>query len=340
MIVSDNHSKEFEDHNLSSPRSEDLSFNVTTTQDDQVNDMKVIKLIHESRFPIYLVQSREDCTRYAMKVFNYENGEISKYYLNEIRFTSLKHENVIKFVRAVDHQKSSHNGENKDVSYILMELAHCDFSDIVSCSEFNKDDKLVRTYFRQLIEGLEYLHSQGICHMDLKPENLLLGGDYKLKITDLDLSCKKDDPQSFGIGSHHFRAPEIIAKNCKNPEAADIFSAGIILFIMRLGHLPYLENEKVKGYDLYYLMYNDPVGFWSAQGKLTRMTRGLGFDFRDLFLSMTKMDPTERLTISGIKNHKWFEGPVYEEKELQPIMENLVKNNFLNHKISTRKFTL
>jgi serine/threonine protein kinase len=340
MIVRDNFSKESEDHLISSPCSDDFSFIMTNTADSHVEDMKVIKMIHYSRFPIYLVQSKEDTNRYAMKVFSYENEQISKFYLNEIRFSSLKHDNVIKFIRTTDNQRTSHNGQNQQVSYILMELAHCDFSDIVSCPEFNKDDKLVRTYFKQLIAGLEYLHSDGICHMDIKPENLLLGGDFNLKLTDLDLSCKKDDEKTYGAGSHHFRAPELIERNCKNPEAADIYSAGIMLFMMRLGHLPYLENEKVRGYDLYNLMFNDPVAFWSATSRLTRMTRGLGFDFRELFLSMTRMNPCERLTLQDIKKHKWLEGPVYEQEELQSIMENMLKNTLLNNKISVRKFTL
>lgn len=52
------------------------------------------------------------------------------------------------------------------------------FSKLMSKAKIYNDEKLTRTYFHQLVEGLEYLHSQDIAHLDLKFCNLLLGDDY------------------------------------------------------------------------------------------------------------------------------------------------------------------
>ena len=75
--------------------------------------------------------------------------------------------------------------------------------------------KLARTYFRQLIDGLEYLHSQGVRHLDLKLENLLIGDDYQLKIIDFDLSYMSGDTQILTRGSKFYRAPELRASQCR-----------------------------------------------------------------------------------------------------------------------------
>jgi len=147
---------------------------------------------------------------YAMKVFNYNEKEINESYLNEKRFSFLKHQNVISIIRGNDKYPSrDKNGKPYFSSYLLMELACCDFDSLMKCPGFYGNEKLTRTFFQQLIEGIEYLQSQGVAHLDIKPENLLLGTDVKLKITDFDLSYKKGDRKFLGKGSIHFRAPEL-----------------------------------------------------------------------------------------------------------------------------------
>jgi len=98
---------------------------------------------------------------------------------------------------------------------------------------------MARTYFRQLISGIEYLHYYGIAHLDIKPENILLGEDYQLKITDFDLSYKEGDTIIQGKGTKYFRAPEIVKQCVREPKKADIFSAAILMFILKTnGVLP------------------------------------------------------------------------------------------------------
>mmetsp|Transcript_25302 Transcript_25302/g.22322 ORF Transcript_25302/g.22322 Transcript_25302/m.22322 type:complete len:80 (+) Transcript_25302:447-686(+) len=73
-----------------------------------------------------------------------------------------------------------HNKEGKFLfNYILLEHAmYGNLSKINSYQAAHNDEKLVRTYFQQLINGLEYLHTNGVSHLDIKTVNLLIGKDY------------------------------------------------------------------------------------------------------------------------------------------------------------------
>eukprot|EP00330_Aristerostoma_sp_ATCC50986_P012058 CAMPEP_0114583374 /NCGR_PEP_ID=MMETSP0125-20121206/7120_1 /TAXON_ID=485358 ORGANISM="Aristerostoma sp., Strain ATCC 50986" /NCGR_SAMPLE_ID=MMETSP0125 /ASSEMBLY_ACC=CAM_ASM_000245 /LENGTH=138 /DNA_ID=CAMNT_0001776793 /DNA_START=372 /DNA_END=788 /DNA_ORIENTATION=+ len=133
-----------------------------------------------------------------------------------------------------------------------MELApYGTFIEILNSTPFSDDEKLVRTYFRQLIEGLEYLHNQNVAHCDLKLGNLLMGEQYKLKLLDFDGSYVKGDTKIYYLTTKNYRAPETIVKNCKDPYRADIYSAGIILFVMLMKKMPYDEDKFVDGVDMW-----------------------------------------------------------------------------------------
>jgi len=206
-----------------------------------------------------------------------------------------------------------------------MELACCDFTDFITRFKIARDEQLFRTYFHQLIEGLEHLHSNGVCHMDLKTENLLLSEDFLLKISDFDLAYKKGDGAVRGQGSTNFRAPEVKALNCTNPEKADIYSAGIILFTLRTGYLPYFEDENLHGYDLFDLMLNNTDSFWIAHRIIGRSVGKFSEDFKKLFISMTKKEPEQRASLKEIKESEWYRGPTYSQEELGTVVSQYIE---------------
>jgi len=198
-----------------------------------------------------------------------------------------------------------------------MELAPFgDFADFLLNKRFFKDERLARTYFHQLIEGIEYLHSQNVAHMDLKLENLLLGADFKLKIADFDLAYVEGDRIIRGKGTCNYRAPELRERLCQNVKAADIFSAGIILFTFKTGGFPCLEDTLVEGEDLYDLMMNEEEQFWEVHSKIHKKKIRFDEDFKTLFKSLVKANASERASIEDIKKSKWYQGPTYTFEEL------------------------
>jgi len=75
-----------------------------------------------------------------------------------------------------------------------------------------KSEIIARTYFHQLIEGLEFLHNQEITHTDIKPENLLIGEDFVLKIIDFERAKIRPSEKMPGRGTKNYRAPELRLK--------------------------------------------------------------------------------------------------------------------------------
>lgn len=103
--------------------------------------------------------------------------------------------------------------------------------------------------FMQLVQGIEYIHTQGVCHRDLKPENLLLDFNNKLKIVDFGLSnqydIKKDQKLGTACGSPCYACPEMMKGEQYNCLKSDIWSSGVVLYAMVCGYLPF-ENQNKK----------------------------------------------------------------------------------------------
>lgn len=268
-----------------------------------------------------------------MKVFSHQGEQPHPYFKNEVRFASLKHPNVISMVHYENERDTLQKGEVKRVSYILMEYApYGDFFDFVSKNGDKLDEKLIRGFFRQLIDGIEYLHEQGIAHLDLKPENLLLGANFKLKIADFDLSHVKGDAKILSRGTKFYRGPELWKSNAtrgdlKLPFAADIYSAGIILFIMKTGGIyPHSEDTTFEGLDLADLMHNKNAEFWKKHAEIQEKDQSFfDKDFKELFNAMTKHNPEDRISIKEIKQSKWYNGPVYTPFDCERKMKQILK---------------
>lgn len=293
-------------------------------------DLAIVKKLRKAKFSVYVAKANSENKLYALKVFPYENDRINHDYLNECMFSTLDHPNIIKIVDCVDERDSVHKNEHSKISYILMELApYGDFFDVFMEKKIKFDSKLARTYFHQLIDGLEYMHNHGMAHLDLKPENLLLGENFKLKICDFDLSYMEGDEHIKSYGTRCYRAPELVMDNCINPPAADVFSSGILLFVFKCsGKIPQTEDSPYHGVNLFELMQMDPKKFWEVH--LEAQERDSEFfedDFKELFMKMTNSNPQKRPTINEIKQSSWYKKEIYSEQEVIQIMRSYYSNS-------------
>jgi len=283
-------------------------------------DVTVVKVLNKAKFPVYLVNSNVNKQNYAMKVFGFAGEKPHTYFQNESRFCFVNHPNVIR-THHVEHERETiSKGCSKKVSYTVMEYApNGDFFDLIMNHTVDIDNKLIRTYFRQLIEGLEYLHQSGVAHMDLKLENLLMGEDFNLKIADFDLSYLVNDKIILSRGTQFYRPPEIIQGVCQDPQATDIYSAGIILFtLMTRGMLPHAEDSSVAGVDFATLLYTQNQEFWNKHCEIQKQDASFfDQDFKDLFNAMVNLNPSDRPTIQQIKESNWYNGPCYTNQELK-----------------------
>lgn len=102
-----------------------------------------------------------------------------------------------------------------------------------------------RKFFQQLISGIEYSHKLKIVHRDLKPENVLLDDDLNVKIADFGLSneIKDGDFLKTSCGSPNYAAPEVIRGGLYTGPEIDVWSCGVILYVMLCGRLPFEDDD-------------------------------------------------------------------------------------------------
>lgn len=152
-----------------------------------------------------------------------------------------------------------------------------------------------RRFFQQMISGIDYSHRLKIVHRDLKPENILLDDDLNVKIADFGLSneIKDGDFLKTSCGSPNYAAPEVIRGALYTGPEVDVWSSGVILYVMLCGRLPF-ENE-----DVGRLFQQIAEGVYFLPNYLSH-------DARSLINGMLHVDPVKRLTIADIMNHPWF----------------------------------
>ncbi|KAH9756064.1 CBL-interacting serine/threonine-protein kinase 8 [Citrus sinensis] len=153
-----------------------------------------------------------------------------------------------------------------------------------------------RRYIQQLIDGVDYCHSKGVYHRDLKPENLLLDSQGHLKISDFGLSALPEQGVSLlrtTCGTPNYVAPEVLSHKGYNGAAADVWSCGVILYVLIAGYLPFDELDlttlysKVEKAD-----FSCPT--WFPVGA------------KSLIHRILDPNPETRITIEEIRNDEWF----------------------------------
>ncbi|ESL10592.1 serine/threonine protein kinase [Trypanosoma rangeli SC58] len=200
--------------------------------------------------------------------------------------------------------------------YLVLELVAGGelFDKIAEAKRF--DEPTARRYFHQLIAGIHYCHSQGIAHRDLKPENLLLDANDTLKISDFGLSnIHSGNAPGRGTmlqtvcGTPNYVAPEVLKERGYDGVKADVWSCGVVLFVMLAGYLPF-DDDNVNAL------------FTKIERGEYRMARHFSTDVRDLISKMLVVDPNKRVTVEEIMQHPWFLVD-WDPKKVSAKAENL-----------------
>ena len=157
----------------------------------------------------------------------------------------MDHRNIVKYYEYTENAEyTKKDGQKTPVAYIAMEpiLGGELFEYVDICGPF--DERMCRYFFKQLIIGLHYLHSNGVCHRDLKPQNILIGSDHILKIVDFGFATPIQGKEGHGfgmtkVGTYSYMAPELVSGMPYQSSVVDLFAAGVILFNIMTAQRPF-----------------------------------------------------------------------------------------------------
>nr|ALG05440.1 CBL-interacting protein kinase [Kandelia obovata] len=163
-------------------------------------------------------------------------------------------------------------------------------------------EDIARVYFQQLISAIDFCHSRGVYHRDLKPENLLLDEDGNLKVTDFGLSAFSEHLKQDGLlhttcGTPAYVAPEVIGKKGYDGAKADLWSCGVILYVLLAGFLPFQDDNLLSMYRKIYRGDFKCPPFFSPEA-------------RSLITMLLDPNPSTRISIADIMDSSWFKKSV------------------------------
>ncbi|XP_066391313.1 CBL-interacting protein kinase 21-like isoform X6 [Miscanthus floridulus] len=159
-------------------------------------------------------------------------------------------------------------------------------------------EKEARKLFQQLIDAVAYCHEKGVYHRDLKPENVLVDAKGNIKVSDFGLSALPQNQLKDGLlhttcGSPNYIAPEVLLNKGYDGSMSDIWSCGVILYVMLTGNLPFDDQNVVVLYQKI-LKGNAHIPKWLSQGA------------QHILRKILDPNPIMRIDVDGIKAHEWF----------------------------------
>ena len=244
----------------------------------------------------------------AIKSFNKkeldENGENMKKILYETDLMKkLNHPNITKILEVFE-----------DDDYILISMEYINGGNLFSFVKKRRklSEKTAKYLFKQIILGIQHIHSHKIVHRDIKLENILIDLNNNIKICDFGIGKILTYNKQLlydKCGTPMYMAPEILLSSKNHGYEGypvDIWSAGISLYIMLSGTLPFnLKNNESSSMDessennielQYSIINNEP-----------KYIEKISDEARDLLKGLLNKNPNKRLTIDQILNHPWLQ---------------------------------
>merc|ERR1711981_517778 len=163
-----------------------------------------------------------------------------------------------------------------------------------------------RFFLHQMLDSVEYMHSRRVVHRDLKLENILVDDNLNLKLADFGFACYKNiDTLKSYRGTMTYMAPEIKEGKQYAGSQVDMFSIGVILFIIVQGIFPFKEARKEEYFYNLIMQGQNDTYFQKVNGT------DLSDDFKDLILRFFAFDGDSRPQVDAIRNHLWMQSSTF-----------------------------
>ncbi|CAG9328171.1 unnamed protein product [Blepharisma stoltei] len=288
---------------------------------DLEDDYSFIKQIGKGSFAdVYLAQDLDNDDKYAIKRISKNKSQMnaigSKGMINEIEIMrKLKHPYILTLHKIYETEH-----------HINLILDYVEGGELFQ--RIMQNGKILESYAAKfcanLLDALEYLHSQNIMHRDLKPENILMVSkfnDYEFKISDFGLAVQTQEKQELRCGSPGYVAPEILRKEPYGKEI-DLFSTGILMYVILSGRAPF------PGKDTKEILYRNKECRIYFQDKYWNEISQKAID---MVQRLTDPNPEFRISINDAKEHPWISfltkkthRKIYIPKQLEESKDKIV----------------
>lgn len=227
--------------------------------------------------------------------------------------------NLLNFSQEEDYT----TGNGQVIRTYCMALELCDGGELFDILYYTGpfEEKLARTFFRQIISGLKACHDENVAHRDIKAQNVLLGENFVVKLADFGSSKIWTDGElmrTSRVGTKGYQAPELILQRGYTSKS-DIFSCGVLLFIMLTRKPPFQE---AKASDRFFrsLAKNRHDDFYTKHGN-----PNISSACKDLLNGMLTYQPLQRLDLEAVQNSEWYNMDVYAQADIGNHMATLCR---------------
>ncbi|OHT01652.1 CAMK family protein kinase [Tritrichomonas foetus] len=204
-------------------------------------------------------------------------------------FSKIKHTNIVRLIEMISDDK---------LIYIVME--YCSHGDLFHLiREHGKiDERNAAIICKQILDAIVYIHERNIVHRDLKPENILLDAQLNIKLADFGFSKELTNDNVLmktQCGSPIYAAPELVSNENYDGKKVDMWSVGVIIFVMITGEIPWqdVENAQHLFYQIQTARYHIPSTVSEAA--------------RNLINGLMQPRPEIRFSASEAFSHPWVQ---------------------------------
>lgn len=278
-------------------------------EDPFEKEFNAVKMLGEGGFSkVMLAKRRSTGAERAIKIIPKRDYEGKKYEREFKILKELNHPNVLRYYGSYEH-------DNK----IYLVTEYCPGQELFTeiWQQRRMSEKQVQTYFREVLEALCYIHSRNIVHRDLKPENIIIEHEAKrVKLIDFGLSKKiatKNEKMRSEVGTFMYSSPQV--DSGRYTKKCDIWSAGVILYLMLTGNYPF-DCDSVE--EIISLKKKFKLTFKDEQW------RKVSTEAKDLLSHCLEQKESKRFTAMEALKHPWIQAAVSDEVLLdQKIVEKL-----------------